>query len=108
MLEGKIVRARNLSERGRSSDVAESAYLAAVDALRERDMPFERQSAEWGVRAIKGPFQRPTVPLPTNVRARYWMPVCCANLLIFRSRYVGLSQLRIVYVTGSTTAHPWV
>eukprot|EP00171_Calliarthron_tuberculosum_P023637 IDg23637t1 len=49
-LQGKLVRARKVNEHN-GADVPHSAYLAAVDALLERSMPSERQSAEWGVRA---------------------------------------------------------
>ena len=50
---GKTFQCRKISG---TSDFPSYATLAAVDVLLQRAMPSERQSAEWGVRALKGPF----------------------------------------------------
>lgn len=53
-------------------------------------MPFKRQSAERGVRAITSPFKGLTVPLPADVRSIYRMLVLCAHLNKSRTRCDGL------------------
>lgn len=107
-LQGKVVRARKANELGPSSDVSKSFYLSAVDTLFERAMPSERQSAEWGVRAMKCPFKRMTVSLPADVHSRYRILVICAHMFNFRTRFVGLNQLRTVYTKEGSTAQPWI
>eukprot|EP00171_Calliarthron_tuberculosum_P001424 IDg1424t1 len=67
---GKIVRARKTNEMGTTATTS-SAWGAAIELLLDRTLPSERQSAEWGIRAMKGPFERLTVPLPTNSRKRF-------------------------------------
>ena len=79
-----------------------------MDKLIERAMPSECQSAEWGVRAIKGPFKRLSVPLPADILVRHRIIVCCVHLYNFRTRFVGLIQIRTVYKDEGTTAPPWV
>lgn len=107
-LEGKIVRARKQNEMGPNSDVPRSSYLGAVDTLRERAMPSERQSAEWGVRAMKGPFKRLTVPLPPDARERKRVISTCVHLYNFRTRLVGLNQIRTVYASSKANPKPWI
>ena len=57
---GKLLRGRKSNEK---KGIPHSAILAAVDILLQRAMPSERQSAECGIRAIKGPSPL-TVALP--------------------------------------------
>lgn len=91
---GKVIRGRKTNE---TSDIPESAALAAVDIIMQRVMPSERQSAEWGVRAIKGPFARLKVPLPADSRKRLRLLRICCHLFNFRTRYVGLNQILTTY-----------
>ncbi len=109
-LRGKLVRARKANEGWMrdSSDVPRTAWMAAIDTLLERAMPSERQSAEWGVRAIKGPFGRLKVALPADARARYRILACCAHLYNFRTRFVGLNQIRTVYTRNVGGPKNWV
>ena len=62
---GKLLRGRKSNE---VNDIPKSAALAAVDLLLQRAMPSERRSAEWDVRAMKGPFQRLKTALPADSR----------------------------------------
>ena len=91
---GKIVRGRKSNE---TADIPESAALAAVDIILERIMPSERQSAEWGVRAIKAPFARFKVPLSPDSEKRFRILSICCHLFNFRTRKVGLNQIRTTY-----------
>ena len=93
-MNSKIVRGRKTNE---VHDVPISAALAAVDILVQRAMPSERQSAEWGVRAIKAPFQRLKTPLPANSRKHLRLLRICFHLFNFRTQYVGLNQIRTTY-----------
>jgi len=98
VLNGKIVRARKANELGGAHGaVAQSTFIAATEMLLDRAMPSERQSAEWGVRAIKGPFKRVTVPLPADAYTRYRLLVLVTHLYNLRVRCVGLNQIRSVY-----------
>ena len=85
---GKIVRGQKANE---VSDNPESSALAAVDIILLRVMPSERQSAEWGLRAIKAPFARPKVPLPADAEKRQRLLAVCCHLFNFRTRKVGLN-----------------
>ena len=105
---GKILRARKVNEMGSASGVPESAFLAAVDLLLDRAMPSERQSAEWGVRAVKGPFKRITVPLPSSAYTRFRIISTVAHLYNFRTRMVGLNQIQTVYADRGTNVQQWV
>lgn len=107
-LDGKVVRARKQNERGPNSDVPNNSFLAAVDTLRERAMPSESQSAEWGIKALKGPFQRLTVTLPADARKRLRILTFCVHFYNFRTLFVGLNRLRTVYTAGVMAAQPWV
>ena len=71
-------------------------------------MPSERQSAEWGVRAVEGPFKRITVPLPANSYKRYQLLRICVHMYNFRVRFVGLNQLRSVYADTGSMVQPWL
>ena len=106
-LNSKIIRARKPNEHS-ANGIPHCAYLAAVDKLVEKVMPAERQSAEWGVRAIKGPFKRLTVPLPADSYARYRIIVCISHMYNFRVRYIGLNQIRSVYCSDSNNSQPWL
>ena len=91
---GKVLRGRKTNE---TNNTPESAALAAVDVILQRVMPSERQSAEWGVRALKGPFQRLKTPLPADAGKRLRLLRICCHLYNFRVRYVGLNQIRSTY-----------
>ena len=104
-MHGKIMRAQKENER---SNILETAKLAAVDALLERAMPSERKSAQWCVRAFKGPFKRLSVPLPANGHRRYRLLRICMHMYNFRVRHAGLNQLHNVYSDLETLVQPWV
>ena len=79
------------------NDIPKSAELAPVDLMLQRAMPSKRQSAEWGVRAMKGPFQRLKTPLPADARKRLRLLRICCHLQNFRTRFVCLNQIRTTY-----------
>ena len=101
---GKIVRAR---KEGETEGIPESAALAATDQLLQRAMPSERQSAEWGVRAVKGPFGRLRVPLSAISSKRLRILQSCCHLYNLRTRYVGLNQIRTTYADKGSVTQPW-
>ena len=83
---GKIVRARKTNE---TSSVPNPTYMAAEDLIPQKVYSSERQSAEWGVRAVKGTFPRLKVQLPTDGIKRLRLIELCCHLYNFRTRYVG-------------------
>lgn len=91
-LEVKLVRAWKANEHDQNNGCSRSTWIAAVDMLLERAIPLERQSAEWGVRALKGLFSRLKTTLPADSYARFRILALCA-LVHFRVRFVGLNQL---------------
>lgn len=101
---GKILRGRKASE---THDVPESALLAAVDAVLQRAMPSERQSAEWGVRAVKAPFGRLRLPLSADASIRFRLLQVSMHLYNLRTRKVGLNQIRTVYGDEDISQQPW-
>jgi len=107
-LQGKIIRARKSNEfRGRNG-VPHNAFLAATEVMLEKAMPSERQSAEWGIRAVKGPFKRLTVALPENAYHRRRVISLAAHLYNYRVRVVGLNQIRTVYSNDPIASQPWL
>lgn len=102
--DGKIVRSRKSNER---AFIPESLELAAIDTILQRVMPSERQSAEWGVRAIKGTFGRLKVPLSADSSKRKRLLRICVHLFNFRTRYVGLNQIRTTF-SKDGTSQPWI
>lgn len=80
--------------------------MAAVDVLLERAMPSEMQFAEWGVRALKGPFKRLNTTLPADYRRRYRHIRLCCPFYNLRVRFVGLNQLKTVYADESSQVQP--
>ena len=92
--KGKVIRARKSNE---IWDIPQSAVLAAVDTILQKVMPSERQSAEWGVRAVKGPFSRLKNPLPADSRRRLRMLTIFCHLFNCRTRLVGHNQIRTTY-----------
>eukprot|EP01137_Pigoraptor_chileana_P028915 Opistho-2@13386 len=63
-----------------------------------------RQSAEWGMRSVQGPFQRLVVPLPREADRRALIIETVVRLTNFRARHmaprVGGNQLQTVYSPG--------
>ena len=92
---GKVLQGRKTNE---TWDIPESAALAVVDIILQRFMPSERQSAEWGVRAWKAPFQRLKTPLPADATKRLRLLRICCHLFNFCTRFVGLNQIRTTYM----------
>lgn len=107
-LAGKIVRARKDDEMGTTRDVPESAYLAAIELVQQNVMPIERQSAEWSVAALEGPFKISTVNLPADAFKRFRIIACCVHLMNFRTQTVGLNQIKSVYVNYGACVQVWV
>ena len=105
-VSGKILRARKANEQGRSSGVPRSTWMAAVDKLLERAMTYERQSAEWGVRAIKGPFRRLTTILSANSDLMFKIIPTYAHLYKLIVRKVGLNLLRTVCANQGEIVQP--
>ena len=91
---GKIIRPRKTNE---VHDIPSSAFLAAVDTMLQHAIPSERQSAEWGVRALKGTFPRLKVELPGDVAKRRRLISICCHMFNCRTRPVGLNQIRTTY-----------
>jgi len=107
-LQGKIIRARKSNEYSGQNGVPQNAFLAATEVMLERAMPSERQSAEWGIRSIKGPFKRVTVALPENSYQRKRLLTLVCHLYNYRVRAVGLNQIRTVYADDASTSQPWL
>jgi len=94
MTNGKTLRSRKTNEK---HDIPESAALCAVDIILQRVLPSERQSAEWGIRAIKAPFRRLKVPLPADSQDRFRLVMVCCHLFNYCTRAIGLNQIRTKY-----------
>lgn len=71
-------------------------------------MPSERQSAEWGVRALNAPFGLLRLPLSASSRKHIYMLSTCFRLLNLRTREIGLNQIRTVYSNSTEDVQPWV
>jgi hypothetical protein len=57
-----------------------------------------RQTAEWGMRTLRGSFGRLRVPLPImSDTRRHSLIEICVRLTNIRTRCVGISQIRSVY-----------
>lgn len=80
VVQGKIVRGRKSSETRKNP---ESVEMAAVDFLIQGILPSERQSAEWGVRALKAPFGCLGLPLPSDSKKRERRLRICVHLFNF-------------------------
>lgn len=102
---GKIIRGRKSTE---TEDVPVSELLARVDAVLQRVMPSERQSAEWGIRAMKAPFGRLRLPLPADSTLRLRLLEVCVHLYNLRVRVIGLNQIRTVYGNPGDDQQPWI
>ena len=88
--------------------MSRSTWLYALEKLIERAIPSERQSAEWGVRAIKGPLRILTTTLTVNSQTRLHNIALCAHLYNYRVRKVGLNQIRSVYSSDRNSSEPWL
>ena len=104
-INGKIVRARKVGE---TQGLAESEVLSRLDITLQGVMPSERQSAEWGIRAIKGTFDRLRPPLSADAYVRRRLLAVCAHLKNLRTRCVGLNQIRTVYANDDEETQPWL
>lgn len=63
-----------------------------------RQLLSYRQSAEWGMRAIQGSFGRLRIPLDiSRAEDRAHLLETCIRLHNFRTRVVGINQIRTVY-----------
>ncbi len=102
---GKIVRARKSNER---CEGASSAELDAIDIVMQKVYSSERQSAEWGVRAVKAPFARLKVPIPADSYKRQRLMRVCVHLFNFRTQKIWLNQIKATYADNSDDAQPWV
>lgn len=71
--------------------------LARITAF-NRDLVSFRQSAEWGMRSLRGAFGRLRVPLPIgDMEFRQDVLEICVRLHNLRVRCVGINQIRNVY-----------
>lgn len=95
---GKVVRARKLNELSR---MPMSAACQAIDQLLHHLYPKERQSAEWGVRGLSGPFRRFHSILPSNDYKQYRIISSCVHLVNYRTKRIGRNQIRSVYHESS-------
>ncbi len=102
---GKIVRGRKTNE---NNGIPESVTMAIIDELLQKIMPSERQSAEWGVRALKGPFARLKTVLTGDAYKRMRLILICVHLFNFRTRVVGLNQIRTTYADKNDQVQPWL
>ncbi len=82
--------------------------MAIIDELLQKIMPSERQSAEWGVRALKGPFARLKTVLTGDAYKRMRLILICVHLFNFRTRFVGLNQIRTTYADKNDQVQPWL
>ena len=88
----------------RAPKEGETATLAAMNLTPAQaiDLVSIRQSAEWGMRALQGSFGRLKRRMPwEDCRVRGTILENCVRLLNFRSRIVGINQIRTVWM-------PWI
>lgn len=81
-INGKVIRGRKTNE---SSDTSESTALAAVDVIFQGVLPSKRQSAEWGIRALKETIPILKVFLSAGSKKGYWILAVCVCLLNLRT-----------------------
>lgn len=93
----KIVRAPKSNEMGGAPNASRTIWSEAMNLVLDRLLPSDRQSAEWGICALKGPFKRLTVLLPDDSHIRKRPLVVTAHLYNYRVRRVGLNQISTVY-----------
>ena len=63
----KLIIARKANE---TKGIMQSPEMAAVDLVTKIVLPSERQMAEWGIRALNGPFGCLRLPLPADRKKR--------------------------------------
>ena len=93
-LQTKVMRGRKANELW---DLPQSKVLARLDILLQRLIPRVRQSAEWGLRAIKAPFGRLHYPLPADTHKRRRLLLICCHIFNLRTRTLRNNQLRSVF-----------
>lgn len=104
-ISGKLVPSRGTNKRG---NMYNNAVLSAADAIMQRVLPNERQSAEWGINALKGTFGVLSLPITPNSCQRYKLLCTCARLLNLCTGLVGLNQIRTDYADEEADSQPWV
>lgn len=87
---GKIKMAGKTKE---TNDITASQELGAMDLILQRIMPRERKSAEWGVRAIKGPFGRLSATLTIDGEKRGIIIELAVRLFNYRTRTMGRNHI---------------
>lgn len=85
VVHGKITRGRKSTE---TIDIPMFPLLAAVEAILQRSIPSELQSAEWGIRVIKAPFGRLRIPLPASSTLSYRLLNVCVHLYNLNERKI--------------------
>lgn len=98
---GKIVHTRKTNE---TKSIPASAYLAGLELVLQRVYPSERQSGQWGVRALKEtvPLLKVQLPAEANKIIRLIAP-CCHFLTL---RPILLASTRSVQsIPGLNTQH---
>jgi hypothetical protein len=95
-MEGRIRSA--LRDREFEAELARSPLpdRRLISAM-QNELKSIRQSAEWGNRAVKGPFGRLRTRLTRNTGKRALIIRLCFLLHNYRTRLVGLNQIRTVF-----------
>lgn len=91
---GKVLRAKKANEMG---CIPLSDECAAVELLLQRLYPKDRESAEWGIRGLRGPFRRLTTTMPSDGYKRGMLLSVVCHLSNYRTRNIGCNQIRSVY-----------
>lgn len=91
---GRLIRSRRVNE---TNDIPAAAAVAAVDILQQREMPSERQSAEWGIHGVKQPFGRYKRALPSDSSRRLTLLTISCHDYQMRVRLICRNQIRTFY-----------
>lgn len=70
-------------------------------------MSSERQFAEFGDCALKGPFGILLVPLSSVLKTRCCILTVCVHLFNLRARVVAFNQIRTGIANPSENRNPW-
>lgn len=85
----------------KDDDALPSDPIERTERIRDnRALIFERQAAEWMMRAYQGSFPRVTVPLTINKRYRFQIIYLTVLLYNLKSNIVGVNQIKTVYDTS--------
>lgn len=105
MAGGKVVRARKANE---VRYMPAAPPLLAVDIIMQHVLPGKRRSAEYGVRCLKEPFGRMRLLLGPDRKKLGRLIRTYVHLLSFRTRSIGLNQIRSFYSSPHINAATWI